>query len=159
MVGAAAPSHAKSSSRPTQVCAHNAHYFQAGGSSRHTEPVSTLCNIPDICICVAILCLRLGMSAGNAAHGIGGVGSQDRFAPHYGALLFAINAFSVWHCPNTASMYAEVCLRSLHHLPSMLWISHRCPCLPAENVLENILEGTTRAHAHGRTRFCIAECK
>ncbi|CAL8464778.1 g4313 [Coccomyxa elongata] len=60
-------------------------------------------------LCIILFCAM----PGNAAHGISAPGSQDQFAPHYGALLFAINAFSVWHCPNTASMYAEVVPKQL----------------------------------------------
>ncbi len=79
----------------------------------------------DFYIHLATPCFRCpteSVVAGNAAHGISAPGSQDQYAPHYGALLFAINAFSVWHCPNTASMYAEVqtaprCIASYDQIP------------------------------------------
>ena len=47
-------------------------------------------------------------AAGDSALATGIPGSQDHLLPQYGALLFAINAFSVWHCPNNSSIYAEV---------------------------------------------------
>lgn len=57
--------------------------------------------------------IRCVCTAASAAHLHGMAGGQDHLAPQYGALLFAINAFSLWHCPNNSSLYAEV-----RHRPS-----------------------------------------
>ncbi|KAK9917662.1 hypothetical protein WJX75_006978 [Coccomyxa subellipsoidea] len=60
---------------------------------------------------LCIILFRVMPASAARTHGM--AGGQDHLAPQYGALLFAINAFSLWHCPNNSSLYAEVVPRQM----------------------------------------------
>ena len=76
--------------------------------------------------------IRCVCTAANAAHSHGMAGGQDHLASQYGALLFAINAFSLWYCPNNSSLYAEV----RHHPsnPRMQFVYPLSMCSPMAGV-------------------------
>ena len=57
------------------------------------------------------------VAAGSSAHATGVPGSNDKYLPIYGVLLFAIGTLASWPASNNAAIFADVSPQPSFHTP------------------------------------------